>query len=156
MSEPKANAVVQIGIVVRSTDEAMRHYAKLLGIDDWNINYVDTDNGKGRNFRVDGEDVSVKAKIAWTNIGDIELELIEPQDDNSIYARYLRSNGPGVHHLMFGTSDYQDTLDNMQQKGVKNIASGELQATRFQLFDTVDMLGTISEFAEGDALIPDI
>jgi hypothetical protein len=57
---------------------------------------------------------------------------------------------------MFGTSDYQDTLDNMQQKGVKNIASGELQATRFQLFDTVDMLGTISEFAEGDALIPDI
>jgi hypothetical protein len=86
MSEPKVNAVVQIGIVVRSADEAMRHYAKLLGIDDWNINYVDTDNGKGRNFRVDGENVSVKAKIAWTNVGDIELELIEPQDDNSTRA----------------------------------------------------------------------
>jgi len=155
MSEPKVNAVVQIGIVVRSTDEAMRHYANLLGISNWNINYVDTDEGKGRNFRVDGEDVSVKAKIAWTNVGDIELELIEPQDDNSVYARYLRSNGPGVHHLMFGTSDYQNTVDDMHRKGVKSIASGELQATKFQLFDTIEMLGTISEFAEGDALLAD-
>jgi len=156
MSAPTANAVVQIGIVVRSTDEAMRHYANLLGISHWNINFVDTENGKGRNFRVGGEDVSVKAKIAWTNVGDIELELIEPQDDNSIYARYLRSNGPGVHHLMFGTSDYQNTVHSMRRNGVKSIASGELQTTRFQLFDTVEMLGTISEFAEGDSLTPDI
>jgi len=155
MSEPYVNAVIQVGIVVRSADEAVHHYSNLLGIDDWNINYVDTDTGKGRNFRVGGENVSVKAKIAWTNVGDIELELIEPQDDNSIYANYLRSNGPGVHHLMFGTSDYQNTVDNMRQNGVKNIASGELQKTRFQLFDTIDMLGTISEFAEGDALTPD-
>jgi len=57
---------------------------------------------------------------------------------------------------MFGTGNYQNAVDHMRHNGVSDIASGALQATRFQLFDTVEMLGTISEFAEGDALTPDI
>ena len=146
---------MQIGIVVSSVDAAAKNYATLLGITDWKINYVDTDDGKGRNFRVGGKEVAVKAKIAWAEIGDIELELIEPQDDSSIYAEYLRSNGPGVHHLMFGTDNYQRTVEEMRRHGVENFAIGELQATEFQLFDTRQMLGTICEFATGDPLVPD-
>ncbi|MCP4302929.1 MAG: hypothetical protein GY783_20280 [Gammaproteobacteria bacterium] len=49
----------------------------------------------------------------------------------------------------------RSTDESMRRNGIKNIASGELKATRFQLFDTVEMLGTISEFAEGDALLAD-
>jgi len=146
---------VQIGIVVPSVDSAVKNYATLLGITDWNINYVDTDHGKGRNFRVGGKEVAVKVKIAWAKIGEIELELIEPQDDSSIYAEYLRSNGSGVHHLMFGTDNYQNTLEEMDRHGVTSTASGELQSTEFQSFDTRQMLGTICEFATGDPLVPD-
>lgn len=153
MSE--VNGIVQIGIVVRSADEAIRNYARLIGVTKWNINYVDTDNRKGRNFRIDGNDVNVKAKIAWTNIDNIELELIEPQDDTSLFAEYLRSHGPGVHHLMFGTNDSDRTAERLSGCGIERILSGELQETRFQLFDTGDMLGTISEFAEGGALLPE-
>ena len=69
MSETKVNGVVQIGILVRNADEAVRQYSKLLGISDWNINFVDTDRDKGRNFRAGEDDVAVKAKIAWTTIG---------------------------------------------------------------------------------------
>lgn len=155
MSASANSVIVQIGIVVPSVDAAVNNYATLLGITDWNINYVDTDHGKGRNFRVGGKEVAVKAKIAWAKIGEIELELIEPQDDSSIYAEYLRNNGPGVHHLMFGTDNYQHTVEEMHRHGVKRIASGELQATEFQLFDTRQMLGTISEFATGEPLMPD-
>jgi len=155
MDTSARSAILQIGIVVPSVDAAVRNYVTLLGIADWNINYVDTDRGKGRNFRVDGKEVAVKAKIAWANIGDIELELIEPQDDNSIYAEYLRCNGPGVHHLMFETDHYQVTADRMRRNEVKSVVSGELQSTEFQLFDTRQMLGTICEFAMGNPLIPD-
>ena len=155
MNTSASSVIVQIGIVVPSVDEAARNYATLLGITDWNINYVDTNHGKGRNFRVDGKEVSVKAKIAWAMIGDIELELIEPQDDSSIYAEYLHSNGPGVHHLMFGTDTYQRTVEKMHRNGVESFVTGELQATEFRLFDTRQMLGTICEFATGDPLVPD-
>lgn len=155
MSESKINGVVQIGILVRNADEAVRQYKKLLGIDDWNINFVDTDEGKGRNFREGKKDVTAKAKIAWATIGGIELELIEPQDTTSVYAQHLESHGPGVHHVMFGTGDYDGTVAALNGCGVERILSGELQETRFQLFDTRDALGLISEFAEGDALVPD-
>lgn len=155
MNTSAGSVIVQIGIVVPSVDAAVNNYVNLLGITDWNINYVDTDQGKGRNFRVARKVVAVKAKIAWVKIGEIELELIEPQDDCSIYAEYLRSNGPGVHHLMFGTHHYQHTVEEMQRHGVESLVSGELQATEFQLFDTQQMLGTICEFATGDPLVPD-
>ena len=155
MNKTTSSAIVQIGIVVPSVDAATKNYATLLGITDWNINHVDTDQGKGRNFRVGGKEAAVKAKIAWTNIGDIELELIEPQDDSSVYAEYLRNHGPGVHHLMFGSDDYQRTVENMHRHGVESTVTGELQATEFCLFDTQQMLGTTCEFATGDPLTPD-
>lgn len=155
MDTTPSSAILQIGIVVPSVDAAMRNYATLLGITDWNINYVDTDHGKGRNFRVAGKEVAVKAKIAWAKIGDIELELIEPQDDSSIYAQFLRRNGPGVHHLMFDTDDYQLTAARMRRNEVKSVVSGELQSTEFHLFDTRQLLGTCCEIAMGNPLIPD-
>ena len=155
MSEAKINGVVQIGILVRNVDEAVEQYAKFLGIDNWNINFVDTEKGKGRNFRTGETVVSVQAKIAWATIGGIEIELIEPQDTTSIYAQHLESHGPGVHHLMFGTNDYDGTVNDLVGCGVESILSGELQETRFRLFDTRETLGLISEFADGDALVPD-
>ena len=155
MSEAKINGVVQIGILVRNADDAVRQYARLFGVRDWNINYVDTENGKGQNFRTAKNEVAVKAKIAWATIGGVELELIEPQDTTSIYAQYLETHGPGVHHLMFGTDDYDRTVNSLKESGAERILSGELQATSFELFDTRKTLGLISEFAEGDALVPE-
>ena len=122
-------AIVQIGIVVPSVDAVVKNYATLLGITHWNINYVDTDKGKGRNFHVGGKEVAVKAKIAWAQVGDIEPELIEPQDDTSIYAEYLRSNGPGVHHWMFATTNFVQTVNSMRSTGIETLVTGELQAT---------------------------
>ncbi len=52
MNASARSSILQIGIVVPSVDVAVRNYATLLNISDWNINYVDTENGKGRNFRV--------------------------------------------------------------------------------------------------------
>ena len=155
MAAANVSAIVQVGIVVKNADEAIVNYENLLGISGWNINYVDTENGIGRNFRHGNKDVSVKARIAWARIGSIEIELIEPRDKTSVYAEYLRNNGPGVHHLMFGIDDYRKGVECMRANGVGSIVSGELQATKFQLFDTRSLLGTITEFAEGDELNPD-
>jgi hypothetical protein len=43
----------------------------------------------------------------------------------------------------------------MQRHGVLTMGSGELQHTRFQLFDTQADLGLICEIAEGEPLTPD-
>jgi methylmalonyl-CoA/ethylmalonyl-CoA epimerase len=155
MSQPLFDNVVQIGIVVADADTAVRAYGDLLGLRDWNINYVDTENGRGSNFHTQGKPIAASAKIAWAQIGNVELELIEPRDDDSVYARFLRERGPGVHHVMFATPDYDECVDRMAARGIASLGSGELQQTRFRMFDTAQSLGVICEISAGESLVPD-
>lgn len=157
MGNPKElfSNVIQIGIVVPDLNRAIEGYRDLLHLNKWNINYVDTTIGKGGNFHKNGKPIQAKAKIAWVNLGNIELELIEPQDQYSPYADFLREHGPGIHHVMLGTSDYASCLDYMESQNISALGGGELQGTRFQMFDTQELLGFICEIADGDPLVPD-
>jgi len=149
------NSVIQIGIVVSDVTKAIEGYRDLLQVREWNINHVDTTIGKGANFHKNGAPIQARAKIAWANFGNVELELIEPQDQHSLYAEFLREHGPGIHHIMLGTADYDRCMDHLDKQNVAAIGGGELQATRFQMFDTQDLLGFICEIADGDPLVPD-
>ena len=155
MAEPLFNQVIQIGIVVRDAESTAHRYAELLGVADWRFAEVDTAEGKGFGFRRGDHPVETRALIAWTDIGNVELELIEPRDETSVYAEYLRENGPGLHHVMLRTVDYDRCLDRLDSKGVAILASGELQKTRFALLDTQPDLGMIIEVAAGDPLVPE-
>jgi hypothetical protein len=44
----------------------------------------------------------------------------------------------------------------MKAREVSKLGSGELENTRFQLFDTQAELGIICEIAAGEPLIPDL
>lgn len=146
--------IIQIGMVVSNVDEAVSNYREFLDVR-WNINYVDTVNGKGSHFHKHGVPIEARAKIAWTNIGEVELELIEPQDEHSVYAEFLRDKGPGIHHVMFGTPDFDRCVEKLASKKYEAIGGGKFQHTRFQMFDTQKALGVICEIADGDSLIPD-
>jgi methylmalonyl-CoA/ethylmalonyl-CoA epimerase len=155
MNKAVFNQVVQIGIVVRDAEATARRYRDLLGLDDWRFNDVDTVEGKGSNFRTGGQAIAARALIAWMPLGNVELELIEPRDETSVYAEFLRDKGPGIHHVMFVTPDYDRCVSHMASHGVSTLGSGALQHTRFQLFDTQADLGLICEIAEGEPLVPD-
>ena len=155
MAEPPFNQVIQIGIVVHDAEAAAHRYAELLGVADWRFVEVDTVEGKGSGFRRGDHPVETRALIAWADIGNVELELIEPRDKTSIYAEYLSEHGPGLHHVMLRTGDYDRCLEQMDSKGVAILASGELQKTRFALLDTQADLGMIVEVATGEPLVPE-
>jgi 4-hydroxyphenylpyruvate dioxygenase-like putative hemolysin len=155
MTYPLFSNVIQIGIVVHSANEAVKKYRELLGVGDWHFNEVDTLKGKGTRFQTRGTVSEVRAMIAWTQLGNVELELIEPRDEDSVYAEFLRDKGPGVHHVMFATPDYDGFLKTMQEEGVETLVSGELQKTRFCLLDTLETIGVVSEIADGEPLVPD-
>jgi 4-hydroxyphenylpyruvate dioxygenase-like putative hemolysin len=149
------NDIVQVGVIVKDVDACVDKYRELLGLRDWHINYFDTKTGKGRKFHKDGKPIDAKLKVAWINIGNVELELIEPQDEESHYAEFLREEGPGIHHLLFATTDYDKCAATMVENNIDVVCSGEYQHTRFQMFDTKKDLGLICEIAKGGALTPD-
>jgi catechol 2,3-dioxygenase-like lactoylglutathione lyase family enzyme len=151
---PLVTGVAQIGIVVANVAEAVDRYRHLLGIDDWFVNYVDTESGVGRATMRDQE-TDLKVKIASAHLGGVELELIEPQDDTSIYAEFLHTRGPGVHHVMFDAPDDGRLADRLSADNFEVLIEGELQQSRFHVFDTEHDLGLAIEVATGDAPQPD-
>ncbi|NQD95009.1 hypothetical protein HP532_20370 [Pseudomonas sp. CrR25] len=155
MSRAAVSAVLQVGVVVADLDASLRQYRELLGLDGWQQAQVDTVRGLGRNFQLRGQGVQVKARIAWLQLGNLELELIQPQDEHSLYAEFLREQGPGVHHLLLAPAGDTDLSERLQARGIPLLAQGELQQSRFQLFDCRQALGLICEIAEGQPLSAD-
>lgn len=155
MSPDSACGVVQIGLVVADVEATVAHYRRLLAVTEWFVNKVDSGNGKGEHFHNRGRPIKARALIAWTRLGNVELELIQPLDSDSVYAEFLRDHGPGVHHVMFEGKDLDATAADFLSAGIPELAGGDLQHTRFKMFDSQEQLGLICEFAEGGELVPD-
>jgi methylmalonyl-CoA/ethylmalonyl-CoA epimerase len=79
----------------------------------------------------------------------VHWELIEPLDDDSVYARFLAERGPGVHHVGVGVSDYEGTLEELGGRGHEVILGGEYKGISFSYLSTDRDLGVITEIFSG-------
>ncbi len=90
-----------LGIAVKSLDEAIPYYEKVLGL---------TCEGKE-------EIPSQKVRTAFFDVGGTHIELLEPTSEDSPIAKFLEKNpNGGVHHVAFAT----DNLDNQLKQAVDN------------------------------------
>ena len=94
-----------VGIVVNSADEAMKFYRDALGLE------VTAD-------RVI-EDKGVRGVLL--QIGNSEIELLEPTREDTGVARYLESRGEGMHHICFESDDVNKELEGAKAKGIEVI-----------------------------------
>ncbi len=91
-----------VGIVVRSLEEGYRFYRDLLGLPLMKEATV--------------EDQGVRA--ALLQVGESEIELLEPIDPQGGVARFLERRGEGLHHVCFATDDVEAELAATKAKGI--------------------------------------
>ena len=142
----ESTAVVQIGIVVADAEAAAEHYRTLLGIEGWQIDMVDEEAGI-KAFDGQGKPTELRAKVVSAFCGDVEIELIEPQDETSPLAEFLATRGPGVHHVMLSRGEYAKERDRLIDRGLPLQLEGHLPGISFCFFDSEDKLGTVIELA---------
>ena len=66
--------------------------------------------------RYRGEPCQTTLSIAWSNSGELQIELIQQQDDTpSIFTEFLDARGPGLHQLAYWTSDFDDTMRAVEE-----------------------------------------
>lgn len=97
--------VHHVGIVVNSADEALKFYRDALGLP------VTAD-------RVI-EDQGVRGVLL--QIGESEIELLEPTRDDTGVARFLASRGEGMHHICFESDDVDRELETARARGIQLI-----------------------------------
>lgn len=135
----------QIGIVTDDIERTIAEFGKL-GLDDWSDVEVCL-AGRFENYEsrgVKGQEFGMKTAV--NNQTNLEIELIEPLDENSDYADFLKRNGgPGVHHLCCETDDQQFVLDSA---GGKKLIGAQNPGVDFGFayFDFRDRIGMVTEY----------
>jgi methylmalonyl-CoA/ethylmalonyl-CoA epimerase len=93
-----------VSIVVTNIDETLKRYRNLF---DW----VPWDKGV-TNIPEHG------IKVALLPFGDNSVELIEPTDNRSRFAKFLKERGQGPFHLCFFIDDFDAKVKALKEKGL--------------------------------------
>lgn len=68
------------------------------------------------------EDVPSQAsRVAFLPVGESEVELVQPTDQETGLAKYLEKRGEGLHHFCVEVDDIGAMLTDLQKKGVRLI-----------------------------------
>ncbi len=139
----------QIGIVTKDAKAMAKRYAEIYGITDWVIQ--DGENGgfdpaaRAQNLTTRGVRRDFEITLASGHIGDMEIELIQPLDEYSDYARFLKEHGEGVHHISLCTNVPQ-FKQVMEERGIPVLLSGTIPGVEtFLYYDTTPELGMTFE-----------
>jgi methylmalonyl-CoA/ethylmalonyl-CoA epimerase len=62
-----------------------------------------------------------EVKIAFLEVGESHVELVQPTTDDSGIAKYLAKKGAGMHHICFEVEDISAALAQMATKGIELI-----------------------------------
>ena len=147
MREPVFTETLQVAIVVHDLETAMRTYVQDYGIGPWDIYEFNPGNVKG--MREYGRPVERSWRLAVAMVGQVQWELIEPLDDESIYARFLAEKGEGLHHLGVAVPNFDETLAAQAERGNDVVLGGEFSGISFAYLATDRDLGVLTEIFSG-------
>jgi methylmalonyl-CoA/ethylmalonyl-CoA epimerase len=101
----KPTHIEHIGIAVNSLEEAIPYYEKVLGLECYAVEEV----------------ADQKVRTAFFRVGETKIELLESTDPEGPIGKFIRKNGPGVHHLAFAVESVAGALRHASGQGIRLI-----------------------------------
>jgi methylmalonyl-CoA/ethylmalonyl-CoA epimerase len=121
-SSPGIGSIDQVAVVVRDLDAAMARYATQLGIGPWEVYTYGPLRMHTMTFR--GSDQPYVMKLALTQVGSTQYELIEPLEGPTTYHEFLEQHGEGLHHLGYYVANIDAEIARMAALGYPLLQSG--------------------------------
>jgi methylmalonyl-CoA/ethylmalonyl-CoA epimerase len=141
----KLERLVQIGIVVPDRDRTAQLLTSLFGIGPFRL--VEWPDRPESKYYYRAVEQKIRVRQAFVQLGDVEVELIQPLEGNSAYQDFLDETGGGIHHVLFEVSDIDPVIHELAKSGVTVLQSGTgiRPGTRWALLDTQKLLGFLVE-----------
>lgn len=138
---------VQIGAVVPDLDKAVHYLTEVFGIGPFRVIDWPPAGRTDMNRFYYGEPAEFTARMAFAELGPIELELIQPVSGKSIWADFLRAKGGGLHHLRFNVDEVEPVRAYMAENDMlsEQHASGIRPGTQWMNFTSEDKIGFVME-----------
>jgi methylmalonyl-CoA/ethylmalonyl-CoA epimerase len=133
--------LVQIGIVVADRDRTTQLLTSLFGMGPFRL--VEWPNRPESKYWYRGIEEKIRLKQAFVQLGDVEVELIQPVEGHNAYQDFLDQTGGGIHHVLFEVIDIDPVIEELAKSGVAVLQSGTgiRPGTRWALLDTQALLG---------------
>ena len=97
--------IEHIGIAVKSLDEAIPLYEKLLGVTCYNIEEV----------------ADQKVRTAFFRVGQTKIELLESTDPEGPIGKFIAKKGEGIHHIALAVKELDKKLGELDEMGIQLI-----------------------------------
>jgi 4-hydroxyphenylpyruvate dioxygenase-like putative hemolysin len=140
--------VTQIGILVHDIEKTAQEWADFFGIEKPKIIITDTVDIAQTEYR--GAKTPARAKLAFIDAGQLQIELIEPDHEPSTWREYLDQHGEGPHHIAFVIDGMKEKVLKLESRGMPLIQKGEYTGGRYAYMDTFPQLKVLVELLEND------
>ena len=91
-----------------------------------------------------------RAKLAFFQLGQVALELIEPIGEPSTWRDQLMAHGPSLHHIAFEIKNMGDRIADLAEHGLTLLQRGDYQGGRYAYVDGQQRFGAVVELLEND------
>ncbi len=96
---PDDSTIAHIGVAVPDVASALAFYRDILGATPKPLEQSDG------------------AAIVSLPFGDVDIELLKPQTDQSPVAKFIDKRGPGIHHICFRVPNLDAALERCRDQG---------------------------------------
>lgn len=127
-----------VAIAVDDLDAAISIFSKLLGRADTGQEHVESE----------------QVRLAFFELGNTRIELLEPTREDSPVGRFLRRRGPGLHHITLGVPDLEAALGRCRAAGLKTVGEAPRRGAggrRIAFLHPGGLGGVLVELAETPA-----
>ena len=148
MLPPHLPGLFHIGWVVRDCAAAQQELSARLGAGPW-VSYGDV---RFDQALVHGKPNEHTLRIAFGALGGVLLELLQPLDDRSPHAEFLKERGEGMHHLAYVVADFDEQLAAVREADPAAYllidGTGPTNPVRWVYVDGGNAHGTVIELLE--------
>jgi catechol 2,3-dioxygenase-like lactoylglutathione lyase family enzyme len=139
--------LVQIGVVVADLEKTTQYLSEIFGMGPFRTIDWPPEGRKDIQKFYYGEPGDFTARMAFTELGSVELELIQPLEGKSIWADFLREHGGGIHHIRFNVDEIDPVQNYLAENGVVSAqhGSGIRPGTQWMNFASEDKVGFVIE-----------
>ena len=145
----KLEKAVQIGIVVKDLDRTTALLSSLFGIGPFR--FIEWPNRPDSKYWYRGQEEQIRIRQAFVQVGNLELEFIQPvEGDRNAYREFLERDGGGIHHVLFEVNDMDAIVNALRPQGIEPLQAGTgiRPGTRWVLLDSEDAAGFLVELRQ--------
>lgn len=137
--------MMHVGMVVKDMNKAIERF-EAIGIGPFKPRILPADAQE--TYRGKPFNPSQRVTIQITQIGNIELELIQPIDGGSPHQEFLDQKGEGIQHLGFFVDNLADDVERLTEEGSTVLLTSQFKGGGGVAYLDLDAAGLIVELVQ--------